>query len=113
MGHPAFVPGAKNSSLVPRVLTQTLKPDVFSIIYGLAVAFIESFLQPYLSVGWGCAPSFSAHVRWGEHGAPVQGEGLRCTLGLQVVLGTRLDQGEKLGAGVLLVEDSYHRRGHG
>jgi hypothetical protein len=23
----------------------------------------------------GCAPSFSAHVRWGEHGAPVQGDG--------------------------------------
>jgi hypothetical protein len=52
-------------------------------------------------------------IRFGEPGAPVQGEGLRCALALQGVLGTGLDQGEKLGAGVLLVEDSYHRRGHG
>src|SRR6201994_1302116 len=32
------------------------------------------------SVGRGCAPSSSAHVRWGEHGAPVQGTGLRSLL---------------------------------
>ena len=32
------------------------------------------------SVGRGCALSFSAHVRWGEHGAPVQGRGLRSLL---------------------------------
>jgi hypothetical protein len=35
------------------------------------------------SVGRGCAPSFSAHVRWGEHGAPVQGRGPRSLLQLQ------------------------------
>ena len=32
---------------------------------------------------------------------------------LEVVLRARLDQGEKLSARVLLVEDSYHGRGHG
>jgi hypothetical protein len=39
------------------------------------------------SVGRGCAPSSSAHVRstarrdrWGEHGAPVQGRRLRSLL---------------------------------
>jgi hypothetical protein len=31
----------------------------------------------------GCAPSFSAHVRWGEHGAPVQGRGPRFLLQLR------------------------------
>jgi hypothetical protein len=45
-----------------------------------------------------------ANLDW----APVQGRGP-----LQGVLGTRLDQGEKLSARVLLVEDSHHRRGHG
>jgi hypothetical protein len=70
----------------------------------------------------GCAVSFSAQVRFPgkPHGLPgpagrvwrtwgaVQGDG-----SLQGVLRTRLDQGEKLGARVLLVEDSYHGRGHG
>jgi hypothetical protein len=32
---------------------------------------------------------------------------------LQVVLRARLDQGEKLSARVLLVEDPYHGRGYG
>jgi len=32
------------------------------------------------SLGRGCAPSFSAHVRWGEHGAPVQRSGPCCLL---------------------------------
>ena len=39
------------------------------------------------SVRRGCAPSFSAHVRWGEHGAPVQGSGLGClpdSIGLRI-----------------------------
>jgi hypothetical protein len=33
------------------------------------------FCPPSRSVGRGFAPSFSAHVRLGEHGAPVQGSG--------------------------------------
>jgi hypothetical protein len=35
----------------------------------------NSILPQSRSVGRGCAPSFSAHVRCGEHGAPVQGVG--------------------------------------
>jgi hypothetical protein len=46
-------------------------------------------------------------------GHPSRERGFLALSTLQVVLGTRLDQGEKLGAGVLLVEDSHHGRGHG
>jgi hypothetical protein len=31
----------------------------------------------------GLRPSFSAHLRWGEEGAPVQGRGLPCCLQVQ------------------------------
>src|ERR1700758_2799887 len=47
-------------------------------VHGLLLLTAVSAMRK--SVGRGCAPSFSAHVRWGEHGAPVQGRGLRSLL---------------------------------
>ena len=37
---------------------------------------MKRFLRGAEALERGCAPSFSAHVRQGEHGAPVQGSGL-------------------------------------
>src|SRR5271165_2904902 len=45
-----------------------------------ALASSGSLLLPLQYVGRGYAPPFAAHVRWGEHGAPVQGTGLDCLL---------------------------------
>src|SRR6201993_3888254 len=47
-------------------------------VHGLLLLTAVSAISK--SVGRGCAPSSSAHVRWGEHGAPVQGGGLRSLL---------------------------------
>src|ERR1700755_2443205 len=47
-------------------------------VHGLLLLTAGSAMSK--SVGRGCAPSSSAHVRWGEHGAPVQGRGLRSLL---------------------------------
>src|ERR1700739_843471 len=47
-------------------------------VHGLLLLTAVSAMRK--SVGRGCAPSSSGHVHWGEHGAPVQGIGLRSLL---------------------------------
>ena len=42
-------------------------------LHGQGLVLLAAVFSPHSkSVGRGCAPSFSAHVRLGEHGAPVQ-----------------------------------------
>ena len=91
--------GAKNEALFPGRVPH-VRPSVHGPKTHFSNAFIpcagilplgRSPLHVWQSVGTGCAQSFSAHVRWGEHGAPVQSQG-PC-LGVQSLLvasGTRI-----------------------
>src|SRR5882724_9216234 len=49
--------------------------------HGQGLLLLAAVSSPHCkSVRRSCAPSFSAHVRLGEHGAPVQGRGLQSSL---------------------------------
>ena len=60
---------------VPHVRTSVHGPITIFQMLSLQVQGLSPsakvFCLPSRSVGRGCAPSFSAHVRWCEHGAPV------------------------------------------
>src|ERR1700757_4426242 len=71
-GCPMFAPAYMGGKRVLRMLSL----HVHGLLLLTAVSAISK------SVGRGCAPSSSAHVRWGEHGAPVQGRELRSLLHL-------------------------------
>ncbi len=54
-------------------------------VRGLKMTFFPMFLVRGVRTFEGLRPSYSAHVRWGEHGAPVQGVG-HCGRKLRVVV---------------------------
>ena len=69
-GCPMFAPAYMGRKRVVRMLSFH--------VHGLLLLTAVSAMSK--SVARGCAPSSSAHVRLGEHGAPVQGRGLRSLL---------------------------------
>jgi hypothetical protein len=54
--------------------------NAFTALHEDSCSWLQSSCPRSSSTGRGCAPSSSAHVRSSEHGAPVQGRGLRCCL---------------------------------
>jgi hypothetical protein len=58
-----------------RILSKAFAP-----LHEDSCSWLQSSCPRSSSSERGCAPSFSAHVRSSEHGAPVQGRGLRCCL---------------------------------
>src|ERR1700756_4033931 len=68
------VPARRGAYMGRKRVLRMLSLHVHGLLLLTAVSPISK------TVGRGCAPSSSAHVRLGEHGAPVQGRGLRSLL---------------------------------